>query len=125
MIVAPIPTSTSSSMTQPCRVQWWVIEQLRPMVVPVREPTWIITKSWMLLFSPMTTASLSARATTLHQIEAPAPISTAPNSRADGSIHVAPRSRTSGPRKAFGWLIVFASAYRLMGTAKLASPAGR
>ena len=53
MMVEPTPTSTRSPIEQPCRVQWWVIEQSSPTVVPTPSPKWIITKSWMLLLAPM------------------------------------------------------------------------
>ena len=99
MMVAPMPIRQASPISQPCRVTWCVIEQSAPTKVPVPAPTWIITKSWMLARGPITTRSLSARTTTLHQTEAPGWISTAPYSRAEGSIQAAPRSFTSGPRK--------------------------
>jgi hypothetical protein len=91
MMVAPIPIRQSSPISQPCRVTWWVIEQLAPTMVGVPAPTWIITKSCMLARRPMTTRWLSARTTTLHQIEASSPISARPNSRADGSIQAEPQ----------------------------------
>ena len=99
MIVAPMPIRQLSPISQPCSVTWWVIEQFSPTMVGVPEPTWIITKSWMLVRRPIITFWLSARTTTLHQIEASGAISTAPKIRADGSIQAEPWSWTSGPRK--------------------------
>ena len=62
----------------PCTVEWWVIEQSSPMIVGVRTPTWIITKSWMLVRSPMRISSVSLRITTCGHTDDSAPIVTLP-----------------------------------------------
>ena len=53
MIVAPMPIRQLSPIVQPCSVTRWVIEQFAPTIVSARSPTWIITKSWMLVLGPM------------------------------------------------------------------------
>ena len=82
-----MPTSTPSSMLQPCRTALWPTLTPDPTRTGYSGSTWMVTPSWMLVPTPMSIGSASARRVAEYQTLDRAPIRTCPITVALGATH--------------------------------------